>query len=62
MPRFLFCIVVLISIVLLVGSMDYEDFKKSLEAYCESVSANEYPDYKEIYDKECKLKVDKVLK
>jgi hypothetical protein len=38
----------------IVGSMDFADVQKVANNYCEQVELGNWPDYKNIYDTECK--------
>jgi len=47
--------VVLVALAFLsVGSFDYQDELDELEYYCSMVREGAWPDYKEIFEKECK--------
>lgn len=52
--RIIFGLVAIIVLFGVVGSMDYEDEQAAAVAYCENVRDKVWPDYKEIYKKECK--------
>lgn len=47
-------IAVLMFVLLRVGTDDFKNEQELLHTYCARVAAGIWPDYKEIYDKECK--------
>lgn len=40
-------------LVFVVGSMDYEDRRQERAVYCQMVQDKTWPDFKNIYSKEC---------
>lgn len=46
-------VIALIALLGLVGNMDYEDAVNQADLYCQNVHEGVWPDYNEIYDKEC---------
>lgn len=47
-------IVALVFVIGIVGRLDTEDQKQELAIYCDNVSQNVWPDYKNIYKSACK--------